>query len=254
MARSFTLAELRTRVRERADMESTNFISDAELDRFISASYTELHDLLVKADPSRYLREDSFTLTGTTTTVAMPFDYYGTINVLVELDSGNYAPVHKIMPGEITNWPREATSTSLLSYYNSRPQFGYRFLNNFSDDDLNDPEDQNAYSDVLQIFPRVSESTNFIHVYVRAPQIRDKDNGTIDGISGWEEYIVLDAAIKCLHKEETNAAHLERAKADMKARIEIMAENRTAAEAGHVADTGWYTNRGYGRNNNGGWY
>lgn len=57
-----------------------------------------------------------------------------------------------------------------------------------------------------------------------------------DGVNGWEEYIVVDAAIKCLTKEESETAVLERDKAFLLKRIEAMASNRDAGKPEKITD------------------
>lgn len=60
--------------------------------------------------------------------------------------------------------------------------------------------------------------------------------GIMDGVSGWEEYIVLDTAIKMLNKEETSAVPLEREREAMEAMIEADAENRAMTQPRRVVD------------------
>lgn len=62
------------------------------------------------------------------------------------------------------------------------------------------------------------------------------DSATLDGISGWEEYVIIDAAIKAQIKQEGPFEPLVGQKMDMKARIEAMAEGRDIGEAIHVSD------------------
>jgi len=62
------------------------------------------------------------------------------------------------------------------------------------------------------------------------------DSTTMDGISGWEEYVIIDAAIKACTKMEFDTASLERMLGRMTARIEGMAEGRDAGQAHHVSD------------------
>ena len=63
------------------------------------------------------------------------------------------------------------------------------------------------------------------------------DAATLDGVSGWEEYVIIDAGIKALIKQEQDPTPLMAQKQEMKLRIEAMAENRDAGEAMHVSDT-----------------
>lgn len=79
------------------------------------------------------------------------------------------------------------------------------------------------------------------------------DSTTIDGISGWEEYVIVDAAIKAGIKQETDIGELKLQKLQMKQRIEGMAEGRDAGQAHHVSDVlsiqggqGWSDCGGYG--------
>lgn len=65
------------------------------------------------------------------------------------------------------------------------------------------------------------------------------DSTTVDGVSGWEEYIVLDAAIKAMGKEESNIQELMAEKMAMKQRLIDMAANRDIANPATVADVQW---------------
>lgn len=68
--------------------------------------------------------------------------------------------------------------------------------------------------------------------------IRAWDDSTlINGISGWEEYVVLDAALKAMGKEESDASLIGQQKMAMKQRLVEMAENRDAANPATVGDT-----------------
>lgn len=64
-----------------------------------------------------------------------------------------------------------------------------------------------------------------------------KDSTTIDGVSGWEEYIVVDAALKAMGKEESDPSLLAQQKLFMKQRLIDMAANRDAGNPATVADT-----------------
>ena len=59
---------------------------------------------------------------------------------------------------------------------------------------------------------------------------------TFDDINGYAEYVVLDAAMKCLQKEESDVSVLYAQKKDMKRRIEEAADNRDAGSPLSVSD------------------
>jgi hypothetical protein len=71
------------------------------------------------------------------------------------------------------------------------------------------------------------------------------DATQIDGIAGWEEYVIIDAAIKAQVKQEYDITDLKAAKLEMKARIEAMAEGRDAGQAHHVSDAMCVNSWGY---------
>lgn len=63
------------------------------------------------------------------------------------------------------------------------------------------------------------------------------DTATINGISGWEEYITVDCAIKARIKEESDISALLNQKNEMKARIDQLAESRDASLPSRVSDS-----------------
>ncbi len=63
------------------------------------------------------------------------------------------------------------------------------------------------------------------------------DSTTIDGVSGWEEYIVVDSALKAMGKEESDVSLLGPQKLAMIKRLQDMAANRDAGNPATVADT-----------------
>lgn len=65
------------------------------------------------------------------------------------------------------------------------------------------------------------------------------DNTTADGISGWLEYVITDAAIKAGQKEESDVSVLLAQKAALIRRVEAAAENRDAGNPATIADVQW---------------
>ena len=58
----------------------------------------------------------------------------------------------------------------------------------------------------------------------------------IDGRSGWEEWVVVDAAIKLLAKEESDTSALEREAGRVWARVTAVAVNRDAGQSKRITD------------------
>lgn len=62
------------------------------------------------------------------------------------------------------------------------------------------------------------------------------DAVTFSGVAGWEEYVIVDAAIKAGIKQENPVDELREEKAEMVKEIEALAEGRDAGQAHHVSD------------------
>lgn len=62
------------------------------------------------------------------------------------------------------------------------------------------------------------------------------DSASIDGISGWEEFIIIDAAIKAGIKQENDINGLVLQRNEIVDRIKSMAEGRDIGQAYHVSD------------------
>lgn len=72
-------------------------------------------------------------------------------------------------------------------------------------------------------------------------------------VSGWDEYVIVDAAIKALLKEESyeQAGALQTRKAALLERIEVTAANRDVGQPNTISDTRGNTGFGNGFNGNG---
>jgi len=65
-------------------------------------------------------------------------------------------------------------------------------------------------------------------IYIPRPVALANDTDVVDGVSGWEDYIVVRAAAKALTKEESDVSVLANELTLLQQRIESMAENRDA--------------------------
>lgn len=81
---------------------------------------------------------------------------------------------------------------------------------------------------VVSAAPTVTGANTLIRAWSEAT--------TIDGISGWEEYVVIDAALKSMGKEESDVSVLAAQKLAMLKRLQDMAENRDAGSPATVVD------------------
>lgn len=212
---SVTLSTLRTRARARADMEgatSTSFVSDSQLNQFINDSVKELHDLLIQKFGSDYYLT-SGTLTFSSGVAAVPSGFYKLAGIdyniagrTVSLDRFNFAE-------------RNAYKNSALFTNWDKPVYRLEGTN-------------------VRLLPQVADGTTATIWYHPAASELSGDSDSVNYPSGWEEYIVVDAAIKMRVKEESEIQELLIAKQEQRQRIEEAASNRDAGDPDRIADLG----------------
>lgn len=235
-----TVSDVMSLVRQEADMVNSQFVADPELISYISASYKELYDLLVGAYGEDYYGATPVTITtdGTNDRYNLPDGtlysgapaFYKLLGVDLQLSTGPQGYITlKTFPLSERNKYSTPNFASFWGFTNMR----YRL-----------------FANQLMLNPLPAAGQNIRLWYVPRPSNLTASTDTLDGISGWEEYVVVDAAIKCKDKEESDCSVLMARKQALKERIESIAANRdpgTAAKTVDVYnDTGW-GNDGYGR-------
>lgn len=243
MATTMTLAQLMTAVRQRADMTTAGytpsltgtdfFVSEPELISYINQSYFELYDLIVASYGNDYYVATpyQFTTDGTTTLYNLPSDFYKLLGVDLSLSGGNPGSWLTVRGFEFNDRNRYSVP-NFQSFYGVT-NLRFRLTGNQL---WLTPTPQAGQ--VMQIWyvPKMTQLTAL--------------TDTCDGISGWTEYIICDAAIKCLQKEESDVSVPMAEKMALIKRIEAMAENRNAGPPPKVVDNQtsdmWWPGNGIG--------
>lgn len=242
MSTTMTLETLRDATRQRADQVNSQFITDAELDSYINQSYFELYDILIQKYGDGYYSADPAIFAIDTASTSSLNVQYPLPNGVLEFingrtgDSGYVAPEFYKLYG---------VDLILANQYQSCvniPPFNFRDRNDFSV-----PNFQSFYgvtnlryklnSNYLWLTPIPAAGQKIQLWYAPRLTTLAEDDDTCDGISGWTEYIICDAAIKCMQKEESDCSVLFAQKAALIQRIEAAAENRDAANPGTVSDS-----------------
>lgn len=218
MATTMTLTELKNAVRQRSDMENSQFVKDAELTSYINQSYFELYDLLVQKYGDNYFVASpyNFTTDGTNDEYTLPTDFYKLLGVDLALSNSTDSWV-TIKPFNFAERNRYAVP-NFQSFYGIT-NLRYRLMGN-----------------KLKFTPIPQANQQMRIWYVPRMNTLVNNTDTVDGISGWTEYIIIDAAIKCLQKEESDTTVLMAQKIGIIERIENAAENRDAGFPRTVAD------------------
>lgn len=207
-----TLTTLRTRVRERADMVGSSFVADAAtgLDAWINEANQKLHGMLVEA-----LGEEYSSTTFSFTTVASQSDY--------TLPNGFY----KLYGVDLTH---HGLVRSLRRY--ERPERNvYRELY---------PEALPRYSlvgNVLRLYPVQQAGLAGSILYAPEATVLVNGSDSVTYPNGWERYIVIDAAIQALLKEESSVSGLVNEREAIVREIRDAKENRDMASPKYVVDT-----------------
>lgn len=249
-----TLLAIRTAARQRADMVNSQFLTDTEFNSNVNASYQELFDLLVqKYGNDYYVALDStkkpyqFTTDGTNEFFALPDGsstykmpdattnapaFYKGIGVDLQLSGANDWVTLKPFPMIERN---KFAVPNMQAVRGRRTNLGYRFSGNMQG---------NSPVQYLWLRP-LPMSGQIIQVwYIPRLTALASDTDSVDAVSGWEEYIVVDAAIKALQKEESDCTLLMAQKQELIKRIEAAAENRDAGSPMRVGDA--RRSNGYG--------
>lgn len=242
-----TLGEIRLRAQQEADMQNSTFLSVPEWNFNINQSCYELYDLLITTYEDYYLAPR---LTFATNGIDQQYDLpngqnysgapalYKLYGVDLGLDQSNNAKVSikKFQFIDRNRYVYPQLTSTYLGVFNLR----YRIVGG-----------------KIMFIPTPSAS-QYIGLWYY-PRLRTllKDSDTIDGFSGWTEYIIIDAAMKAMAKEESDIQALMARKLQIKQRIESAAAGRDAGQPDTISNSrsraeSWGGFGGPG-DNHGGW-
>jgi hypothetical protein len=196
-------------------MENSTFITDSELTTYINESYAELYDLIIASYEDYYTTEVSLTASSQAGVLTLPSDFYKLRGLDKAAGGSNidYTTVYKYNFNERNKRP----SLGLRAGYGLYVE--YRIVKN-----------------EIKLEPKAAADGTYRLWYMPQITFLVADGDLVDAPAGFDEYIVIDAGIKCLAKEESDTMALDRAKALMTARIENMAVNRDADQPETISD------------------
>lgn len=201
---TFALSALRARAQQEADMVNTEFVSPAEWANYINGSYTELYGAIVQAFGNDYYSASPYSFTTDGT------------NYLFALPTS--PAVFKLLGVELQAQSSQWVTLRPFTLA-QRNQFGFSSI------------------------PMAGQVVRLWYVPALTALSADGDL-TVDIANGWEEFIVIDAAMKALGKEESDTSVLNGRKQAILARIASEAENRDAGSPTRIVDV--YSNAGPG--------
>jgi len=202
-------------------MVGSSFVSDDEVNSILSERYAELYDILTNKQLNYMEAEDTIAGTGAEK-YDLPEDFYGVKQVDYQYTTNLYIPLKRYMPGERTLYENLSTG--------SRFPLAYSVIGT---------TDEGDHVDQISLLPRLGTGQSARVRYVPAPiRLEDGDDGaTINGVSGWEELVVVGAAIDMLTKEESSTTALQRRHDQLMERVDWAAEQRELEHPNRIVDT-----------------
>jgi hypothetical protein len=244
-----SLGQLRLISQQRADRVNSHFLTTPEWNSNIVQSCYELYDLLINTDQDLYLTNPiTFVTNGATDTYPLPDGvlyngappFYKLLGVDLSINSANNArvTVNKFNFIDRNRYIYPNTASTIYGVFNLQ----YRLMG---------PN--------LKLIPTPSASQPIMIWYIpRLKELLADTDLTSTSISGWIEYVVVDAAIKALQKEESDVSVLMMQKQALIKRIEESASNRDESRPDTISDVrrnfGYQDGSGFGQSGPmGGW-
>lgn len=211
MARSRTLADMRSDVRLRADVVGVQFVTDAEINEYLNQSIAELYDKLVGARGHEYYATEQTIPTTGSEVYSLPSNHYETL--YVELDDGG---TRQRLGTYSFHERAKLIGTSALSP--GRP-IAFRLIGTG-----------------ISLLPAPSSGYTVRHWYVPACARLTLDADTFDGIDGWEEYAIWRAVAYVQQKEQLDTSFALSFVAAIGQRIDRLAPFRATQNTERVTD------------------
>jgi hypothetical protein len=236
-----SLGQVRLLAQQRADRVNSNFVTKEEWNSYINQSYAELYDLLVTLYEDYYVAAPlTFITDGSTNQYTLPngsnFNGAPAFYKLLGADCGlgangnAWVTLHKFDFISRNRYVFPNVTSTFLGVFNLR----YRVVGN-----------------TLFFIPTPSANQYIRLWYIPRVNTLLKDSDMLESVSGWIEYVIVDAAIKCLQKEESDVSVLLAQKQMLIDRIQSSAMNRDAGQPDTISDIRSFGERwgGYGSPN-----
>lgn len=233
-----SLGQIRLNAQQRADLVNSQFVTLSEWNSNINQSIFELYDLLVTIYEDYFIATPvSFQSDGSTFSYPLPdglnynsaAPFYKLMGVDLAISSANnaFVTINKFNFVDRNSYVYPNSSSSIYGVFNLR----YRVVGSN-----------------IEFIPTPSAGQIIRLWYIpRLQQLLQDTDITTSSISGWIEYVIVDAAIKAMQKEESDITVLGAQKVALIRRIQESAQNRDAGQPDTISDIrGAFWGRGVG--------
>lgn len=229
------LGSLRLLSQQRADRVNSNFVTLPEWNSYINQSYFELYDLLTTAFEDYNVAPPAIF----TTTTSFSYDLPNGVLTFQDPTGASFVarPFYKLLGVDAgLNVTGNAWITLSKFLFIERNRYIYPQLGNTILGPYNGIQ-YRVMGDKIDFIPSPQSGIMIRLWYVPRMAMLLKDTDVAVGVNGWLEYVIVDAAIKALQKEESDVSVLMAQKMALKARIEESAQNRDAGIPDTISDT-----------------
>lgn len=221
-----TLAAVRTLVRSLTDVTSSQVVTDSEINSYINLDYQELYGLLVTSFEDNYFLAApyQFQTDGSTLIYPVPSDFFKLRGVDLSL-SGTPGSYITLKPFNFRERNRLNNAYAPSQSFNVLQDVRYQL---------------NGSGIMLTPLAQAGQTIQLWYVPRVQPLINDTD--ILDGVNGWEQYVIAAVSAKVMIKQQLDPSEYVARQQAMASRIIEEAANRNAGDATTVSDvyaTGW---------------
>lgn len=177
MSRNYTWGTIRDRIRMRVNKEKSQFVTDSEINGLMEESYADLYNTLVNENENYFISTTVINTVAGTDKYDLPSDFFKLIGIDIAGNDGFIRQMKQVP------WIERNKYRSTVSY------MGY-------------PVDYTFYNNQIKLLPIPSQVVPLTVYYIPTAPVYTNDATTIDGISGFEKYIIYDVAATIRAKEQ----------------------------------------------------
>lgn len=222
MARVRTMADLILDCRQRAEMENSEFCTDAEIEELLNQELAELYNhIWTAADKPHYRGQTTYTVTGNGDALqALPIDFLSVQEVMCTFDGYTYS-MQTFMASEHAAYQNQDWSAWV-----GTPRYRIQAGN------IEFVPPRQAFSVTLYYTPCLSRLVN--------------PSDTFDGVNGWEVAAIYGTVAQMLQKEQSDPSFYEGRKLRILKDVDSWASKRDAMNPERVQEVIAYDPLGLG--------
>jgi hypothetical protein len=213
-----SLGQIRLMSQQRADMVNSQFVSTSEWNLYINQAAFELYDLLVTEYEDYFMKSPLLITTTGSQQYTLPNDFYKLLGVDLGLANNTTAwiTLKQFQFIERNRYVYPQINSTFFGVFNLQ----YRLMGN-----------------TLFFIPTPSAG-QFMQIWY-IPKLTQllADTDILTGISGWGEYVIVDAAIRAMQKQDNDVSVLAGQKMMLIKRIEESAMARDAGQPSRISAT-----------------